>query len=177
MTTARSERSRRTDYRKARTRVEVSIGESVRIIRELLYHEPRGRGTDLSEALGFLNRVCVRKNVCFVVSDFIADDFEPALRIARRRHDLIPVTITDPRELEMPNVGFVTLEDPETGAVTLVDTANRRWRKRYTSLVRRRLEARKAMSRRMDTATLDVRTDQSYLGPLIRFFHKREMRR
>ena len=129
------------------------------------------------EQLSLYDRLGGLAPISVVVSDFIADDFEPALRIACKRHDLIPVTITDPRELNMPNVGFVTLEDPETEEVTLVDTANRRWRKRYTSLVRRRLEARKAMFRRMDTATLDVRTDQSYLGPLILFFHKREMRR
>ena len=87
----------------------------LRIIRELLYHQPRRRGTKISEALHFLNRVTRRKSVCFLVSDFMDRDFEPALRIARRRQDLIPVIITDPRELELPDVGFIELQDPETG--------------------------------------------------------------
>ena len=149
----------------------------LRIIRELLYHQPRGRGTDIAEALGFLNRITVRKSVCFLVSDFLATDYEPALRIARRRHDLIPITITDPRELELVNVGFIELEDPETGEDVLVDTSSRSLRKHYAALVERRLEQREAMFQRMDTATIDIRTDRPYVEPVVRFFRQRERRR
>ncbi|MCH7995867.1 MAG: DUF58 domain-containing protein, partial [Planctomycetes bacterium] len=97
----------------------------LRIIRELLYHQPQGRGTDISEALSFLNRVTRRKAVCFLVSDFLASEYEPALRIARRRHDLIPIVVTDPREMTLPNVGLIELEDPETGETALIDTTSR----------------------------------------------------
>lgn len=149
----------------------------LRIIRELLYHQPRGRGTDIADALDFLNRVTIRKSVCFLVSDFFASDYEPALRIARRRQDLIPITVTDPRELELPPVGFIELEDPETGERVLVDTSSSGLRRQYVAGMRQRIADREMMFRRMDTATIDIRTDQSYVEPLVRFFHKRGMRR
>jgi len=149
----------------------------LRIIRELLYHDPRGRGTDIAGALDFLNRVTIRKSVCFLVSDFLATGFEPALGVARRRHDLIPIVISDPREWELPNVGLIELEDPETGEVGLVDTSSRAVRGRYAAYCRVRAEARETMFRRMDTEFIDVRTDRSYVEPLVRFFRKRERRR
>ena len=149
----------------------------LRIIRELLYHQPKGRGTDIAEALNFLNRVTRRKAVCFLVSDFLATEYEPALRIARRRHDLIPVVVTDPREMILPNVGLIELEDPETGETALVDTTSRSLRERYARRMRVRCEERETMFRRMDTSTIEIRTDQSYVEPLVRFFHKRERRR
>ena len=149
----------------------------LRIIRELLFHEPAGKGTNIAEAIAFLNRITTRKSVCFLVSDFLDDGFEPALRVARRRHDLIPIIITDPRELTLPNVGFVELQDAETGELTLVDTSSRSLRRRYESLTADAASARETMFRRMDTETIEVRTDQSYVDPLVKFFHKRERRR
>lgn len=149
----------------------------LRIIRELLYHQPQGRGTDISEALSFLNRVTRRKAVCFLVSDFLASEYEPALRIARRRHDLIPIVVTDPREMTLPNVGLIELEDPETGEAALIDTTSRSLRERYANRMRAQREERETMFRRMDTSTIDIRTDQSYVEPLVRFFHQKERRR
>ena len=149
----------------------------LRIIRELLYHQPVRRGTDIAEALNFLNRVTIRKSVCFLVSDFIAKEYEPALRIARRRHDLIPIIIRDPREWELPSIGLVELQDPETGDFLLVDTASARVRRQYAASVQERVRERESMFRRMDAQTLEIRTDQPYVDPLVRFFHKRELRR
>ena len=149
----------------------------LRIIRELLYHEPAGRGTDIAEALGFLNRVTVRKSVCFLVSDFLAEDYVSALRVARRRHDLIPVVITDPRELELPAAGFIEIEDSETGEFVLLDTSSARLRRRFAADRRAAVEERETMFRKMDTDTIDIRTDQPYVEPLVRFFRKRERRR
>jgi len=149
----------------------------LRIIRELLYHQPKGRGTNIAEAVNFLNRVTVRKSVCFLVSDFLADRYEPALRIARRRHDLIPIVISDPRELELPSVGFVELQDAESGERMLVDTASRGVRSRYAEMVQRRMANRRTTFRKMDTETIDIRTDLPYVEPLTRFFRKRERKR
>ena len=149
----------------------------LRIIRELLYHEPIGTGTDIAGAINFLNRVTIRKSVCFLVSDFLAEDYESALRVARRRHDLIPITITDPREMELPNVGFVEMEDPETGELALVDTSSRTLRERYAEQCRAHAARREGMFRRMDTDAVDIRTDRPYVEPLVRFFRKRERRR
>ncbi len=149
----------------------------LRIIRELLYHEPTGGGTNIGEALLFLNRVTTRKSVCFLISDFLAEGYESPLRIARRRHDLVPLCITDPRELALPSVGFIELEDPETGEVALIDTSSRRLRERYADRVRRRIADRQAMFRRMDCDIIEIRTDRSYVEPLVRFFRRRERRR
>jgi uncharacterized protein (DUF58 family) len=149
----------------------------LRIIRELLYHEPKGKGTDIAAALNFLHHVTVRKAVCFLVSDFLARGYEPALRIARRRHDLIPIVVTDPREMEMPNVGLVELEDPETGETTWLDTSSAAVRRRYGLSWAGLADARQRMFRRMDTDTIEIRTDRSYVEPLVKFFHKRERRR
>ncbi len=155
----------------------------LRIIRELLYFEPEGRGTDIAEALNFLNRVTIRRSVCFLVSDFLTEGFEQtnllegALRIARRRHDLIPVVVSDPREHEVPNIGFVDLEDPETGETVLVDTGSRALRERYAALTRERVDTRNTLFRRMDTEVIEIHTDRPYVEPLVRFFRKRERRR
>ena len=149
----------------------------LRIIRELLYHQPIRRGTDIAAALNFLNRVTIRKSVCFLVSDFIAKAYEPALRIARRRHDLIPIIIRDPREWELPPIGLVELYDPETGDFLLVDTASARVRRQYAASVHELVRERESMFRRMDAQILEIRTDQPYVDPLVRFFHKRELRR
>ena len=149
----------------------------LRMIRELLYHEPRGRGTDIAAALNFLNRVTVRKSICFLISDFLAEGYEPALRIARRRHDLIPVVLSDPREEELPPLGLLELEDPETGELLVVDTAARALRERFTQETLRRRVQRDQLFRRMDTPTVPIRTDGSYVDELVRFFHQRRMRR
>ncbi len=149
----------------------------LRIIRELLYHQPLGCATDISAALNFLNRVTIRKSVCFLVSDFLAEEYEPALRIARRRHDLIPIVISDPREWELPNVGLIELEDAETGELSLIDASSRTVRRQYALQAQRQADERRAMFRRMDTEAIEIRTDRPYVEPLVRFFHKRETRR
>ena len=149
----------------------------LRIIRELLYHRPEGRDTAIDEALGFLNRVTTRKAVCFLVSDFLASGYEGALRIARRRHDLIPIVITDPRELTLPNVGIIEMEDSETGEVAVVDTGSKAVRRRFALRAIAAREDRETLFRRMDTDFIDVMTDRPYVEPLTRFFHKREARR
>ena len=148
----------------------------LRIIRELLYHEPAGQGTDIAEALAFLNRVTVRKAVTFLVSDFLASGYEPALRIARRRHDLIPITISDPRESELPDVGLIELQDAETGVAALVDTASRSVRRQFAMRSADCALKREHMFRRMDTPVIEMRTDRSYVDPLVRFFRAREKR-
>jgi uncharacterized protein (DUF58 family) len=148
----------------------------LRVIRELLYFEPLGTGTDLGMALQYLDRVMHRQSVVFVVSDFISDDIEPQLRIAKRRHDLIPITITDPREMEMPDVGFVELLDAESGKTILVDTSSGSFRERYARQSAEVEARRTRLFRRMKTDAIDVRTGESFVEPLTRFFRAREAR-
>src|SRR4029450_2422362 len=100
----------------------------LRVIREILNHVPQGRGTDIPQALDHLNRVTRRRCVTFLLSDFLAPDLRRPLRVANPRHDLIAVVLEDPRENELPAMGLVALEDPESGATMVVDTSDARLR-------------------------------------------------
>ena len=148
----------------------------LRVIREVLYFKPDGKGTDISSALEYLIKVTKRKTVSFLVSDFMTEGFEHVLRIANKRHDIIGISITDPRELEMPNVGFVELEDAETGETTLIDTTNRKVREDFSRLNTKNIEQREKLFRAMGVDLMDIRTDKSYVGPIMKFFRMREKR-
>ncbi|MCP4266912.1 MAG: DUF58 domain-containing protein [Candidatus Brocadiaceae bacterium] len=148
----------------------------LRVIREVLYYKPENKGTDISIALEYLLKVTKRKTVCFLVSDFITEGFERALRIANKRHDMVAVSITDPRELEIPNVGFVELEDAETGEITLVDTSDRKMMERFNRFNIKNMEERARLLRGMGVDLVDVRTDSSYVEPIMKFFRAREKR-
>ncbi len=148
----------------------------LRVIREVLYYKPENKGTDISIALEYLLKVTKRKTVCFLVSDFITEGFERALRIANKRHDMVAVSITDPRELEIPNVGFVELEDAETGEIMLVDTSDRKMMERFNRFNTKNMEERARLLRGMGVDLVDVRTDSSYVEPIMKFFKAREKR-
>ena len=142
----------------------------------MLYFKPENKGTDISIALEYLLKVTKRKTVCFLLSDFITEGFERALRIANKRHDMVAVSITDPRELEIPNVGFVELEDAETGEITLIDTADRKMMDRFNRFNVKNMEERAKLFRGMGVDLVDVRTDSSYVEPIMKFFRAREKR-
>jgi len=149
----------------------------LRVIRELLYLEPAGTGTDLSAAFDYLNRTSRRRSVVFLVSDFQAEGYDRPLRIARRRHDVIPIAVSDRREMELPNVGLIELEDAETGETLVVDTSSKALRRNYALRALAGAEQRDTLLRRMKIDTIDVRTGESFIEPLARFFRKREARR
>ena len=148
----------------------------LRVVREVLYFRPRGRATDLAGALQHLSRTVTKRSVVFVVSDFLAPDYERALRIAARKHDLIALTVTDPREEELPAVGLLELEDAETGERFAVDAGSRRTRERFRVWAAERRAAREALFRRIGVDALEVFTDRPYDAPLVRFFQKRARR-
>lgn len=148
----------------------------LRVIRETLYHEPRGHQTNIAEALQFLTRVTRRRAVVFLVSDFMSSGYEKALQIANKRHDIVAITVTDPRELDLPNVGFIELEDAETGEVFLVDTYDSDVRGEFKRKTTDSILIREKMFRSLNVDHIDVRTDQSYVEPLIRFFRMRAKR-
>lgn len=148
----------------------------LRVLRELLYHRPRGRGTNISKALEYLSRLTTRRAVVFLISDFIAEDYEKAMQIANKRHDLVAITITDPREQELPNVGFIELEDAETGEIVLLDTSDAELLENFSKETARSKTERDRLLRSMDVDYIDIRTDQSYFEPLIKFFRMRAKR-
>jgi uncharacterized protein (DUF58 family) len=148
----------------------------LRLIRDLLFFEPQGSGTDLAVAFEHLNHVTRRRCVVFLASDFQASGYEWPMRVARRRHDLIPITITDPREVELPDVGLIELTDAETGDTVLVDTSNRRLRQRYQANAIVKANERARAFRRCNIDSIDVTTGESFIGPLNRFFRARKAR-
>ncbi len=148
----------------------------LRVLRELLYHEPEGTKTNIAGALEYLNRVTRRRSVVFLVSDFISSDYEKALQIANRRHDIVAITVTDPRELEMPDVGFIELEDAESGEVILVDTTDSQVRTGYAKKASDEVRRRDKLFQRINIDFIDIQTDKAYIDPLIKFFRKRARR-
>ncbi|MEZ5930838.1 MAG: DUF58 domain-containing protein [Alphaproteobacteria bacterium] len=149
---------------------------AMRLILELLTFEPEGRGTEIGKALDYLQRALRKRTVTFLLSDFHGDPFETELRLVRRRHDLIPICIRDPRETALPDVGLIRLEDMETGRPIMVDTGDAAVRREFE---KRQNEARAARRRLFSSFGLDVvevDSAASYIHPLLRFFRQREQR-
>jgi len=145
----------------------------LRVIRELL-HRSRGRGTNIPGALEHLNNVVRRRSVVFLLSDFAVEgDLHKPLSIANHRHDLVALTVTDPREVELPNVGLVELEDAETGRRRWIDTSSRRVRNGFAEEARRRLLARERLFQSLSIDHVDLWTDRDYVMPLVEFFRRR----
>jgi uncharacterized protein (DUF58 family) len=149
------------------------------LITEILTFQPQSKRTDLRVGLEFLGKVARRRSVAFLVSDFIVDGgtqaYEKAMRIAKRKHDLVPVTITDPMEEDLPDVGYVYFEDVETGEVIPFDTSGP-GRARYSALVKRYRDERDQLFRKHDMDFVNVRTDRPYVAALVAFFRAREQR-
>ncbi|HEX9639400.1 MAG TPA: DUF58 domain-containing protein [Acidobacteriota bacterium] len=148
----------------------------LRVIRELLYFQPRDRRTDIAAALQYLQGVVRRKAVVFLISDFWSSEYERPLRVAGRRHDLIAVVVSDPRELELPPMGWVEFEDAESGELLLVDTNSRGFRARFEQRAHQAAAARRQLLKRLHLDTVEVCTDRPYDRPLMHFFRQRALR-
>jgi len=148
----------------------------LRVIREVLYFQPQGRTTDIAMALEHLMHTQTKRSVVFVVSDFLGADFSRPLRVAARKHDVIAVTVTDPREEELPAIGLLELEDAETGDRVLVDGRDRRARDGFRRWALERRAQRQALFRSVGVDALELHTDRPYDVPLVRFFHLRARR-
>ncbi len=148
----------------------------LRLIRDVLFFQPKRRGTSLREGLDYLNRVLHRRSIVFLMSDFLDRDFEGAFKRTGRRHDLIAVHVGDPREEELPNVGLLEVEDAETGKRRLVDTGSRAVREAYAARGRERRAAQRQLARSAQIDLVEVSTDGGHLDALIRFFRLRERR-
>ncbi len=153
----------------------------LRIIREILYFKPKGTKTDIKVALDFTNRVVKRKCVAFLISDFcLPGDFDqeleqlrPKLQVSNRRHDLITLLVSDPREFELPDIGWITLEDAESGEQIELNTSDAAVRREYKATAAERYNRVRKNIRTVGIDLLDLKTDKSYLPPLVSFFNKR----
>jgi len=149
---------------------------TLRLIREILFFEPAGRGTDPALALDYLNKVVTRRAVVFFISDFQAPDFSHTLAVSGRRHDFIAVHIQDEREQVLPNVGIITLEDAETGEQIEINTADRGTRARFSDLAAEKAHELSRTLRRNNIDAITLRTSEDYLPALRAFFKLRERR-
>jgi uncharacterized protein (DUF58 family) len=153
----------------------------LRVVRDILYHEPQGIGTDTVKTLDVVNHVLHRRAVVFLISDFESSGdpgvaraaLRRAARQTNRRHDLIAIHVEDPREKELPNVGIIALEDAESGEIIQLDTARTAVRKRFNELSLERSGRVRSDLRAEGVDTVQLRTDLPYIAPLQRFFKSR----
>jgi uncharacterized protein (DUF58 family) len=148
----------------------------LRVLRELLYFQPEDQKTNIGAALEYFNQVIHRRSVVFLVSDFLSRDFEKPLRIASRKHDIVAIHIVDPRELEFPGLGYIELEDLETGEQILLNTSDPEVRQLFFSRTSEAMVEQDKLFKSMNMDSIVIRTDQSYVEPLIRFFQRRARR-
>jgi len=150
---------------------------ALRVIREILYYQPRKQETNLKNALDHLQKALKRSAVIFIVSDFLDSGYEKPLKVLAKKHDVIAIQLIDPREESLPASGLIQLEDAETGEVMLVDAHSKQIRQEYERLskVRREQIDRLFQSLRIDKVSID--TTKSYVDPIMKLFRKREKRK
>lgn len=150
--------------------------QGLRVIREMLHHHPRSRGTDIAEALEFVSRVLTRRAIVFLISDYHDDGYLRPMSVAARRHDLVAVRLIDPRERDLPAVGLVEFVDAEDGTHLLLDTSSEHYRQRLQALLSERREEQRLEMTRRGVDVIDVPTDGTAVDPLVRFFELRRRR-
>ena len=153
---------------------------TLRLIRDLLAFRPKRRGTNLAAGLEYAIRIAPARSIVFLFSDFELgsgwEDFSFALTAATARHDVVAIRVVDPGEAELPKVGMLLVEDPESGARAIVDTSSASTRKRHSELVAEEIERGKRLFRRLRVDEIQLRTDAPYAQALLAFFGRRERR-
>lgn len=145
----------------------------LRVIRELLYTKPNGDGSSIKDALEFLMKVSKRRCVCFLLSDFLDDKFWNSIRIANRKHDLIGIKIYDPYEINLPDIGMIKVEDPETGSMFWVDTSFEPDLKQMNNNNIKSLVDLEKQSAKIGLDIISISTTEDYVDPLMKFFKRR----
>lgn len=148
----------------------------LRVIREGLYNKPLGTGTNIKNVLEHLNRFSTRRTITFIISDFIDEGYARTLAITNKRHDVIAVSVTDPSEVGLPAAGMVRFKDAESGLVFDVDTSSPEAASSYRLSADLFIKNRSDIFKEAGVDNIDIRTDTSYVEPLIRFFRKRRKR-
>ena len=148
----------------------------LRIIRELIDFKPESQGTDLSEALRFLTNAIKKRCTAFIISDFMDNGFEPAIKIASGKHDLVAIRVYDPRETELPPIGMIEVFDKETEGRVWVDSSSKRVRDTYSTWWKNHEKNIDGIFKRSGIDTAGIVTGQDYVKPLMKLFTLREMR-
>jgi uncharacterized protein (DUF58 family) len=148
----------------------------LRVIREILFFKPQDARTDMSIALEYLSRIVKRKSTVFLISDFLTEDFEKSLQVANKKHDIVAISITDPREVALPDIGMIELEDAETGESIVVDTGSTDIRNAFYSRAAHHQESLSTLFRSIGVDHINILTDRSYIKPITKFFRMRARR-
>ncbi|HBG60301.1 MAG: hypothetical protein A2Y03_02340 [Omnitrophica WOR_2 bacterium GWF2_38_59] len=152
----------------------------LRVIREVLYFKPDNNKTNINNALDYLNKVTTRRTISFLISDYLTDEghdgLKKSLSAANKRHDLIAITLNDPREQNLPDCGLITLEDAETGQIVVIDSTDKKVREKYLKLNQARIIKRKELFCMSGVDFIDISTDMSYSDEIVKFFLKRRKR-
>jgi uncharacterized protein (DUF58 family) len=148
----------------------------LRVLREVLAINPEGSGTRIAAALEYLQRVVTKRAVVFLVSDFQDEGYERTLRVMAQKHDVVALSVSDPREALLPPVGLVGVEDPETGERGVIDAGSARVRRAWADEAERERRRMREAMRRSGVEMLELSTGETYEMPLVRFFHKRARR-
>ena len=146
------------------------------IIRTILNFQPEGRFTNINLPLEYLLKVQKRKCIAFLISDFLAKEYETNLKLTKQKHDLVAISIADAREIHLPSVGYIHLQDAESGETLLVDTNDREMKKLLISHEQKRREKLKNSFHSIGVDTIEIQTDGSLVEPIIRYFKMREKR-
>lgn len=145
----------------------------LRIIRELLTSPQTNEGTDLSKALAFVGKVQKQRAICFVISDFMCPDFSHEFSLLSKKHDLIAISVIDPFEVSFPNINLAELTDLETGKNMMIDTGSSKRQQQFTQASEKHLKDLKSLTKKYDAGLIDIRTDQSYVKAIEKFFKTR----
>ncbi|OGU33433.1 MAG: hypothetical protein A2057_16760 [Ignavibacteria bacterium GWA2_35_9] len=148
----------------------------LRLVREVLSFEPKGKATNLKSALEYMNNAIKKKSIVFLISDFMDNGYEKILRIVGKKHDLVGIVINDRREFKLPKIGLVKLTDSETGEERWIDTSDTKVQKTVAGVRQRIIQNRKSLflSSRLDS--IEINTGENYVKPLVKFFRTREGR-
>jgi uncharacterized protein (DUF58 family) len=145
----------------------------LRIIRELIEFEPLSKGTDVGGALQYLTNVIKKRSTAFLISDMMDKDYEDALKISGKKHDLIVLRVYDMREAELPNVGIINMKDAETGNFVFVDSSNKMVRNHYIGFWKRNTKQTEELLKKHGIDFVHIATHEDYVKPLIQLFKKR----
>ncbi len=148
----------------------------LRVIRELLYYKPESRKTSINSALEYMAKVLKKRSVVFLISDFMDSNYEKLLGIMNKRHDIVGISISDPAEKNLPDIGLVEFEDAETGEALFLDTGDVFLKKEIAKRQASLANARKKAFRSIGMDSIDISTDKPYIEPLILFFKSRAKR-
>lgn len=151
-------------------------GQIHRILRDIYYYRPQSKRTSIAAAIEYLQGVLKKKSHIFIFSDFMDQGYETPLRHLGKKHDTVAVCVRDPLEMQMPKLGLVDFEDPETGEVFTVDTSSPSFQKDYRNYMNEQMELHRSQLQKAQVDIIEVPTDQDLVNPLIAFFRRRARR-